>query len=126
MTWTLAIPDDVIPARTLNARGHWSSRARHSREVREAVAWLAKAALRGFPAPESPVDITCTRVVGDRRVRDVDNTAAAWKPALDGLVDAGVLGGDSWPRFVDSVTYRIRHGEPGWTIEIRESSRDRV
>lgn len=118
MTWTLTIPDEVIPARTLNARGHWSARARHSKQVREAVAWLAKPALARSASPETPVAITCTRWVGDNRARDPDNTAGAWKPCIDGLVDAGVLGGDSWPKYVDSVTYRIRRGEPGWTIEI--------
>lgn len=118
MTWTLSLADEVIDARTGNARdGHWG-RHRHAKAVRHAVGLLAKVALRHNPAPDTPVHIVATRWVSDRRHRDPGNLEGPFKPALDALVDVGVLE-DDCACFVDGVTYHIRYSdEPGWTIEL--------
>ena len=118
MTWTLRFADDVIDARTPNSRGHWTGRQRSAKAVREAVGLLAHAQRQLAPVP--PVAIRCTRWVTTRHKRDVDNTATSWKPALDGLVDAGVLPADDWTVVVE-VAYRIRLAEvAGWTVEITD------
>jgi len=43
----------------------------------------------------APVTVDITFFPPDRRERDPDNLIASLKPAIDGLVDAGLLAGDS-------------------------------
>ena len=116
MTWTLHLPDNVIDARTPNSHDHWRNRQRSAKTVRETVALLAFAQ-RQLPVVP-PVTIVCTRWVSTRHRRDPDNTATSWKPALDGLVDAGIIPSDDWT-VVSEVAYRIRLADTaGWTVEI--------
>lgn len=72
----------------MNDRRHWAQRARNVREWRNAACLLA----RGKRIP------TCERIsVGlvyapkDARKRDAPNLLASMKPAVDGLVDAGIV-----------------------------------
>jgi Holliday junction resolvase RusA-like endonuclease len=84
-------PADVLSP---NARVHWSARNRAVREYRA----LAKYAAMQDGRPVTvlgPVDIS-VRVLwpARRRKSDADNALASCKAALDGLVDAGVIGDD--------------------------------
>lgn len=69
------------PPLTANQRHSWPERARLTKEIRETVAWLAKAAR--IPAGEH-LTVKLVWAPGDRRNRDEDN---AW-PTLKACCDA--------------------------------------
>lgn len=77
---------------TANGRYHWAERARRSRRIR----WSAglEARLAGLRPVPGPVAVTVTVTYPRRGRRDPENYAPSWKPAIDGLVDAGVLPDD--------------------------------
>lgn len=119
-TWTLDLPDQ--PHHAPNSRsGHWRARYDATRAWREAAAWVAKG--DSLPQVERPVVITLTVTPPDRRRRDVDSFALAYKAAVDGLRDAGVIADDSWTHVPEM---RIRVAEPDgtkcwrWRLEIAE------
>lgn len=77
---------------TANGRYHWAERARRARQIRWTAALEARlAGLRPMPGP---VAVTVTVVYPRRGRHDPENFAPSWKPAIDGLVDAGVLPDD--------------------------------
>jgi hypothetical protein len=88
--------------------GRGAGYARLKRQWTETVWALAKAACIDKPGPFArPVTLDFTWIERDKR-RDPDNVAAGGrKLILDGLVTAGVLGGDGW-RHVQGWTDRWR------------------
>ena len=62
------------------------------------------------------VDVTF--VVPDNRRRDKGNLIGAFKPALDGIVDAGVLVDDSWQHCDDQYHVRYEKGQRRTIVEI--------
>ena len=123
MSYVLDLPN--LPTWTANDRGHWSQRA-------ETVAWwrslTAQAARKAQLPTLGRVAVTLAMTPADRRRRDPDGLAGALKPALDGLVDAGVIADDSW-RQVASVTLRIDAPQPsrsehGWRLFVVEVAAD--
>lgn len=104
--WTVEIP---LPPRSVSpnrkSSEHWSKRHRAVKEYREACYWIYMAArptlarIRGFI--NMPVVIHADFYMapcpydGCVRPRDHDNAQGCLKPAIDALVDAGVLQGDS-------------------------------
>lgn len=94
-TWTLDLPW-CRPPLSLNGRYHWAQKARLTAEIRDAVTLLAKA--HKIPS--------CQRVHVELHYRparnwgaDADNLVATLKPAIDGIVTAGVIP-DDLPAFV--------------------------
>jgi hypothetical protein len=91
---------------TLNAREHWSKRARRAAEHRN----LARMALAG-PLRAArltlPAEVTLTRVAP--RELDLDNLQGALKSVRDGVADA--LGVDDRTPLVTWV-YQQRRGKP--------------
>lgn len=77
---------------TANGRYHWAVRARRSRTIRR-MAWL-EARSAGLEPEAGPVAVTVTVAYPRRGRHDPENFAPSWKPAIDGLVDAGVLPDD--------------------------------
>lgn len=94
------------PPLTLNQRLHWSEKARRTRMIRETVGWQAQAMRLGH-APHISVQLHYT--TGDRRRRDSDNLVPTMKPAVDGLVDAGVVPDDD-PAHVTTIMPAIYNG----------------
>ena len=92
MQWDIRLPY-VKPPLSLNDREHWAPRAKRVKEVRTASALLARQA--GIPRLES-ARVRLVWLVSDRRKRDRENIVATLKPAIDGLVDAGVIEDDAW------------------------------
>jgi crossover junction endodeoxyribonuclease RusA len=80
------------PPLSLNQRLHWAVKAKLVKEVRTATAQLAKQAQ--IP-PLEAVEITLIYTPKTARKRDTDNLFATLKPAVDGLVDAGVIADDN-------------------------------
>lgn len=65
-----------------NSRSHWRSRAHATKEVIEAVAWLAKA--QQIPQADH-ITVTLTWAPGDNRRRDADNLWPLLKVCCDAL-----------------------------------------
>ncbi|HEY2238874.1 MAG TPA: hypothetical protein VGI21_08790 [Streptosporangiaceae bacterium] len=76
---------------TANQRPHWAVRARRTRALREAAAWMARAAR--VPQLEH-VHVLAEYRPPDRRRRDPANWQPSFKAAVDGLVDAGIVPDD--------------------------------
>lgn len=93
---------------SLNSRMHWAEKGRVTRDLRKAAWALAKAA-RIPPLERARVVVEYQPPQVTRR-RDLDNVPpASGKPAIDGVVDAGVLPDDA-PPYLTEITYRL--GEP--------------
>lgn len=111
------------PPLTHNQRLHWREKAKRVASVREAAAWRAK---------EARIPRGCQHIVaqlhyatGDNRLRDAPNLTATSKPAIDGLVDAGIVA-DDHDGYVSEVMPEIHTG-PGkrrlWlTVQINPDS----
>lgn len=80
------------PPLTANQRLHHQEKARRTRVIRAVVYMRAKAA---------KIPVASTLIVqlhytpGDNRRRDAPNLVATSKPAVDGLVDAGIVPDDT-------------------------------
>jgi len=68
-----------------------------------------------------PVTVDISFFPPDRRQRDVDNLVASIKPAIDGLVDAGLLAGDSGEQLAFGIVRLLRNSiaEPGVLFELK-------
>jgi crossover junction endodeoxyribonuclease RusA len=105
--WTTRLSVYTKPPMSLNDRTHWRVKAKHTREIRDYVrewAWFTVPAC-------SAAEVELHYVPRDRRRRDLDNLIPTLKPAIDGLVDAGVVPDDT-PEYVR------------WTVHIDAPDRD--
>lgn len=110
---------------TANHRPHWAVKARITAQIRHDAAWAARAAR--LPHHPGPVKVTALihRGHAGRGRFDPANWAPTLKPALDGLVDAGVLDDDD-SQHVVAVEIQAgppNPGRPGVTIHITEEAR---
>jgi crossover junction endodeoxyribonuclease RusA len=107
--YTLDLPWPRPPL-TLNQRWRWEPKARLTAEIRETVAWLAK----GARIPTAGFARVQLHYAPGRQGRiDPMNLCATSKPAIDGLVDAGVVDDDD-SRHVHEQTPEIHFPpEPG-------------
>jgi hypothetical protein len=85
----------------IDRRLHWSRRAEHTREWRQAFCLLAKA--ERIP-PLGAIEIVAIPHLRDRRSQDVAACLPSVKASIDGLVDAGVIPDDD-TRFVHRLTF---------------------
>lgn len=90
--WDIRLPW-VKPPLSLNDTEHWAPRARKVKEIRRTTMLLAKRAR--IPHLET-CEVRLLWLVSNRRKRDRGNMQATMKPAVDGLVDAGVIEDDAW------------------------------
>ena len=91
---TITLP--YLPPRSLspNGRAHWAERYRDAQAMMNHVIILVLEAGKP-PKPFERATLTMRWEAKDRRRRDYDNLLAATKPALDGLVQGGVLVDDN-------------------------------
>lgn len=108
ITLTLPFPPAGLSPNRIR-REHWSLRSELSKAYREECRLLTRQRLlqlgetkQTLPLKE-PVRARITFVIKDNRRRDMDNLFAAFKPAIDGMVDAGVLRDDD----IWSVSYQL-------------------
>lgn len=104
------------PPLTANQRLHWRERHRRTKSVREAIRHHA-----GNIGPCKRITVQLHYRPGDNRRRDAPNLHPTAKPAVDGLVDAGLVADDT-PEYVTEVMPAIHPG-PGprrlWiTVEV--------
>jgi len=110
-----------LPDRALspNSRVHWSVKGEAVRVLREAAFYLAIAA--GIPKMKR-AEIEITYRCPTSRRRDPDNWLIMAKPAIDGLVDAGVLLDDS-SEYVCFKPVLFEKGKAATIIRIKELQR---
>jgi crossover junction endodeoxyribonuclease RusA len=96
--WTL--PLHLTRPLNLNDRAHWRVKAARVAEVRTATAWAAKNAK--IP-PLARFTAELHYAPRDSRRRDPENLIATLKPAVDGLIDAGVAPDDCPPFYVTTI-----------------------
>lgn len=109
-TLALEVPIDLVKGRpplNANDRMHWARKASLTQAVRETTAWRVKAHQL---QPARHLTVQLHYAPGDRRKRrDPANLCATSKPAIDGLVDAGLVPDDT-PEWVTELMPVI---EPG-------------
>lgn len=117
--WKLPIPLVFDkPALTANQRLHWAEKSRRTAMVREHVAWRARQARL---MTQEHVVVQLHFVPPDRRRRDPSNLVPTQKPAVDGLVDAGVVKDDTpeWVTELMPVIHPPSYAVPRMWLEVR-------
>ena len=99
MTRTWRVELAIQKPLSLNARHHWSVAAKQRRAIRDEVRWRVRQARIPHCAH---VRFTLHFRPSVNRRRDTDSLVGTSKPALDGLVNAGVIDDDT-PEYVDHV-----------------------
>lgn len=103
----------TTPPINLNDRGHWATRARKVKNVRETACILAKAA--HLPRNLQHITIQLVYRPRDKRRRDADNLVGTLKAICDGLVDYGLCGDDTpdqMTKLMPTIALPVK-GEPG-------------
>lgn len=107
------------PPLSANRRGHWSKWAPVIAEVRQETAWRVKAAK--IPSAHH-ITVRLHYAPGHRRKLDAPNLTGTSKPAIDGIVDAGIVVDDSDEYVTELMPQIHRPPVPGprcWlTIEV--------
>ena len=95
---TITLPE---PPKELNPNGrhHWRAKLRPKQQYRETAKWCGMEMV-GDREPVEAAEVWITYYHRTANHRDRDNILASLKPAIDGLVDAGLLADDS------DLTYR--------------------
>ena len=107
------------PPLSLNDREHWAVKAKKVRAARSEAATAITAA-RVRPMERATIELHWR--MPDLRHRDTDNPTASLKPAIDALVDCGVLPRDSWRHVPRSgCVFHPPDGPPAMWLEIRET-----
>lgn len=122
----IEVPMLTPPELNPNARVHWAERHRAAKAFRQ-VAWAM--AYNDNPSHNVIFDkaaISVRFIVPNHRVApDPDNAVAMLKPALDGLVDAKILAGDTKEhvRYILPFFYEVdRERAPLTIFEIVEDT----
>jgi crossover junction endodeoxyribonuclease RusA len=89
-SWALLLP--FQRPRTSNARQNWRVRAQEVRHWRHATDMLCRA--QRIP-PCQRIRVGLVFAAPDNRRRDASNLADSVKPALDGIVDSGIVRDDT-------------------------------
>jgi crossover junction endodeoxyribonuclease RusA len=108
---------DNKPPLSANQRLYWRRKAEVTKAVRETTAWRVKS-LNLPPATRLTVQLRFD--TGDnRKRRDPANLCATSKPAIDGVVDSGLVPDDT-PEWVEELMPAIRNGtaERGMWLEV--------
>ena len=107
---------------SLNWRGHWGTRSRDTQQLRKAAKILGLVALSKaeITRPMERAVISVTWINRQCRWPDPDNALARLKAAFDGLVDAGVIAGDShlYVSYLPILFKLDKRGQPRVIIEV--------
>ena len=97
-TFTIVLP---FPSRqdshalSPNGRVHWSKKSRAAKAMRSTAQMVTRSALVHRNPQWERAEITYRFFWPDRRNRDFDNFKTVMKPAVDGIVDAGLIADDN-------------------------------
>lgn len=93
ITITLPTPDKRLHA---HAKGDRRAKSAATKQWREMAYMLAKQQVKG--EPWEAAFISYRFYFPDNIHRDAANAIQSMKPAIDGVVDAGLIAGDNWQR----------------------------
>ena len=116
---TIRLP--YLPSRVLspNGRVHWRTKYAAAQSMKNDV--MALVMEQGRPASPFPKALLTIRwEAKDNRRRDLDNLLASMKPALDGLVAAGVLEDDSAMRLRVGLEYVGKCSENATVMTVKK------
>lgn len=99
------------PPLTLNQRLHYHDKGKRTATVRSSVNLAMRHQRPRHIGPVDHVTVQLHYATGDHRRRDTDNLVPTMKPAVDGLVDAGLVVDDD-PTHITTIMPVIHHG-PG-------------
>jgi Holliday junction resolvase RusA-like endonuclease len=114
---TVLIPGTPPRALSANGRSHWRAKAEHVRAYRETARLAALAAGAEPVAGSVRLRLTYGWERGRKRV-DFDNGVALAKAAIDGIVDAGVMGDDRYVVAVELAQERDPEGRGYLIVEV--------
>lgn len=117
---TVVIPGTPNACLSLNSREGWRKKARYAKEYRHTAKYSA-ISTRWTQPIRGPVMVHY--VFGwekGRKTMDFDNLVGLGKPALDGLVDAGVMGDDRYVVGITAEQVRDPEGVGYLKVTIRE------
>lgn len=104
-----------------NARTHYMVKARAVRGYRQdafVMACATRVESQDWRALSAPVALLVTFYAPDRRARDTDNLIASLKPAIDGIVQSGLLVADDTEALRWEEPLFVLGGKPG-RVEVR-------
>jgi hypothetical protein len=109
----------MIPWKALSAhaKGHWRTKAAATKKLRHIACLLCP------PRPNlERATLDMRFYMPDKRGRDLLNMSQTMKPAIDGLVDKGLLKDDNWQLMhIGSITAEVDRLHP--RVELCVSSR---
>ncbi|OZE77185.1 hypothetical protein CH305_18280 [Rhodococcus sp. 15-649-2-2] len=98
------------------SQGAMFAKARTIKEVRQTVAWLAKAAKLPIGVPHAVVEVHYRPATRGRH--DADNVVLSSKAIFDGLVDGGLVPDDIPELMSKPEVVLHKSGNPGMWLEI--------
>jgi Holliday junction resolvase RusA-like endonuclease len=123
-TVAVTLPVVPVPPSSLSPnsrrRLHWSAVARDTKQYRQDVGWSLKSQADMYREALERMSMPYVLTVDvfwplKRKLPDNDALASMVKPAVDALVDIGILDDDS-PDEIGAVMYRQRHVVPGGEV----------
>lgn len=115
-SWRIPLPYERPPL-SLNDRMHWAPANKIKQELRHLASWMPR--VHKIP-PLERVRVVLEWRVPDRRGRDDNNPHATLKPLVDGLVDGGLISGDSHDRVKHRVEIVYEKGVRATFLRIEE------
>ena len=113
--------DLPYPPRALHAHntGHWRQKAAPTKAYRAIAKLLTRKAMGRTRRKWDRARLSILIRFPDRRRRDILNVCHSLKPAIDGLVDAGLLLDDNWQVLsIGTIHGIVSKGCPGITLTI--------
>jgi len=98
----IELPPPDLKKLNAHNKGHWRSKTKPTAELKALAEIVTRNTIRGLcwegvpPIPWTAAVVDYLFRVPDRRVRDLANMIQATKPAIDGIVDAGLIVDDKW------------------------------
>lgn len=93
ITITLPPPNPKLHA---HATGHWRAKAGPTKALRNEAKLLTTLELRGRRVKWNKAKVTYRFFFKTRHRRDAANAVQSMKPAIDGVVDSGLIPDDCW------------------------------
>ncbi len=108
-----------------HAKGNWRGKSKPTQEARTLAKFICIDMInaKAIRPIAGPVLISYAIFVPDNRPRDTCNILQSLKPSIDGIVDSGLVEGDSWQQMrVYNVSVAIDRKNPRVEITINSTS----
>lgn len=117
---TITLPP-IDPRLHAHNKGGWRAKATAVKQLRHFAYLVGKSLVTRSKAGSCRYQIRYRFYVPNRRRADSANMVQSQKPAIDGLVDSGLIPGDHWEVLVlGGVTVEVDSANPRVVLEITE------